>query len=56
VGEQELKLLTRRGKEHTVDIDDFRLSRPSFWQRLFLKYKFPSPSVLEQWDADSKAS
>ena len=56
VGEQELKLMTRSGKEHTVDIDNFRLSRPSIWQRLFLKYKFPSPSVLEQWDANSQDS
>lgn len=56
VGEQELKLLTRRGKEHTVDINDFRLKRPTFWQKLFLKYKFPSPAVLNQWEADSQDS
>lgn len=54
VGEQELKLLTRRGKEHSVDITDFRLKRPTFWQKILLRYKFPSQSVLDLWEADSK--
>ena len=43
----ELTLLTRTGKEHVISADDFRIRKPSVWERLFLRQKFPSSDLLE---------
>ena len=34
-------LLTRRGKTHTVDMQDPRLRRANWWERLFYAGRFP---------------
>jgi hypothetical protein len=39
-----LLLLTRRGKEHLVANDDPRLRRATWFEKLFLQNRFPSPS------------
>lgn len=36
-----LVLVTRRGKEHEVAADDPRLRRANFWEKLFLRDRFP---------------
>ena len=38
----QLVLQTRRGKSHVISADDNRLRRPSFWEHLFMRSKFPS--------------
>lgn len=35
-------LITRRGKEHTVDLDDPRLRLANFWERLIYRSRFPT--------------
>ena len=35
-----LLLKTRRGKEHTVPVDDPNLRRPSWWERWLFAYRF----------------
>ena len=42
----ELRLLTRTGKEHVIAADDFRIRKPSIWERLFLRHKFPPQALL----------
>lgn len=37
----DLVLLTRTGKEHVIPQDDPHLRRPSIWQRIFMRHKFP---------------
>ena len=34
-------LVTRRGKEHSVSLDDPRLRRANLWERLTLSSRFP---------------
>ena len=34
-------LVTRRGKQHTVALDDPRLRRPNLWERWVLRDRFP---------------
>ena len=36
-----LTLGTRRGKKHTGNESDERLRKPTLWERLFLRNKFP---------------
>ena len=43
----DLRLLTRTGKEHVIAADDFRVRKPSLWERLFFRNKFPSQELLE---------
>ncbi len=40
-----LLLVTRRGQDHVVDLDDPRLRRPSWWERHFKR--FPRSSRVE---------
>lgn len=40
-----LVLLTRKGKEHSVNANDLRLRRANLWEKLFLRGRFPK---LEQ--------
>jgi hypothetical protein len=42
-------LATRRGKRHVVPIDDRRLRRPYFWERVFYRSRFP---CLDELDID----
>ncbi|MEM7477684.1 MAG: hypothetical protein AAF483_22070 [Planctomycetota bacterium] len=37
----ELLLMTRRGKEHVISMDDPGLRAASFWEKLFLGRRFP---------------
>ena len=43
----ELRLLTRTGKEHVIPADDFRVRKPTIWERLFARSRFPSLELLE---------
>ncbi len=43
---QELVLKTRRGKSHIVQASDVRLRKARWWERLFLKARFPSTEAL----------
>lgn len=36
-------LRTRRGKSHLIDMNDPRLRRPRWWERLLYRHRFPSP-------------
>jgi hypothetical protein len=38
-----LVLRTRRGKQHVVAADDERLRRPTLWERLRYRARFPEP-------------
>ena len=38
---RQIVLTTRRGKVHLVDADDPHLRRPSWWQRLIYRNRFP---------------
>ena len=53
----QLVLRTRRGKSHEVSADDSRLRRPTFWENLFLRSKFPvSEDNVAETDRDSMQS
>lgn len=39
-----IQVRTRRGKCHTIRPDDPRLRPAKWWERLFLKGRFPSPT------------
>lgn len=41
VGEAQVLLRTRRGKEHTVDADCPSLRRATWWEKLFYRHRFP---------------
>ncbi len=43
----ELRLLTRTGKEHVIPADDFRVRKPTIWERLFARSRFPSADLLD---------
>jgi hypothetical protein len=43
--EGRLVLRTRRGKQHVVAPDDERLRRPTFWERLRYRDRFPEPGA-----------
>ena len=40
------RLVTRRGKEHTVTLDDPRLRRARWWERWLLRNRFPKRSAV----------
>lgn len=42
--DQTAVLVTRRGKEHTVPLDDPRLRRANIWERWFYNHRFPKVS------------
>ncbi|MDZ4851227.1 MAG: hypothetical protein SGI77_18215 [Pirellulaceae bacterium] len=42
----ELVLKTRRGKAHLVKTDDVRLRKARWWERFFLKARFPTVESL----------
>ncbi|MBA2114884.1 hypothetical protein [Bremerella alba] len=35
---------TRRGKSHRISLDDPRLRPAKFWEKLFLRSRFPTPA------------
>ncbi|MEZ6136050.1 MAG: hypothetical protein R3C53_14205 [Pirellulaceae bacterium] len=39
--DQTATLVTRRGKEHIVPLDDPRLRKANWWERCFLSSRFP---------------
>lgn len=43
--EGRLVLRTRRGKQHVVAPDDERLRRPTLWERLRYRDRFPEPGA-----------
>lgn len=49
----QLRLLTRTGKEHSIAVDDQRLRRPTVWERLFRRNKFPSSGLLANLETAS---
>lgn len=40
LGDRQLRLRTRRGKQHNVSIDDPGLRRPRWWERFFFGNRF----------------
>lgn len=40
-----LRLVTRGGKEHIVQADDSHLRRPSWWESLMYRRRFPVPTI-----------
>lgn len=44
-GEGELVVVTRRGKVHRLEVDDPNLRHANFWERWFLKARFPEPDA-----------
>lgn len=51
--DRELRLLTRTGKEHVISADDFRVRKPTLWERLFVRHKFPSQDLLRTTASES---
>lgn len=51
-----LRLLTRRGKQHLISADDPRLRKPSIWEKLFMRHKFPSPELCNGSTSSTKPS
>jgi len=43
--DDQVRLLTRRGKHHTVPADDTRLRRPRFWERWLYRKRFEAIEV-----------
>ena len=42
-----VKLVTRRGKQRTVAVDDFRLRHARWWERWLYRDRFPKLSELK---------
>ena len=40
-----LILETRRGKQHSLPVGDFRLRKANLWERLFFAHRFPNRSL-----------
>ena len=40
-----VRLVTRQGKEHVVDMDDPRLRRANLWEKWVLRRRFPSANA-----------
>lgn len=51
----ELRLLTRTGKAHVIAENDFRVRKPTLWERLFVKHKFPSQELLRSSDSEESS-
>jgi hypothetical protein len=47
VNGDELVLRTRRGKTHIVKLDDVRLRKPTVWEQLFMRSKFPEQTPAQ---------
>ena len=43
-------LETRRGKQHSLPITDYRLRKANFWERLFFSGRFPEKTLPSQSD------
>ena len=52
----ELRLLTRTGKAHVIAEGDFRVRKPTLWERLFSRDKFPSRELLESHSSEQEKS
>ena len=51
-----LLLRTRRGKTHVVDADDCNLRKPTWWERLRCRSRFPKHDLERADSADGQAS
>ncbi|TWU48233.1 hypothetical protein [Rubripirellula reticaptiva] len=40
LGDGQIRLRTRRGKQHTVPADDLRLRTPRWWERILYRNRF----------------
>jgi hypothetical protein len=45
---QEIVICTRRGKRHTLPVDDPALRRAHWWERLLLRHRFPALGPSDQ--------
>ena len=57
VGDAQVLLRTRRGKEHTVDADSPSLRHATWWEKLFYRHRFPQLSDRPdggQWRSRSR--
>ncbi len=51
-----LILETRRGKQHSLPVGDFRLRKANLWERLFFAHRFPSRSLKSETFSGSTPS
>ncbi len=54
VSPNEIELVTRRGKKHTISLEDPRLRKASWWEKLFHADRFP-PTDLGSADTQTTA-
>jgi len=52
----ELVLKTRRGKPHVVNSSDIRLRKARWWERLFMKARFPNIEICSPTNSASAPS
>jgi hypothetical protein len=50
VRDGEVVLQTRRGKTHSLPLQDARLRKANLWERLFFSHRFPSKSNSSHTD------
>jgi len=50
VHDDEIVVVTRKGKPHTLPVHDLRLRKANLWERLFFSNRFPTKSQLTQSD------
>lgn len=43
MSDDSVKVRTRRGKTRVVDISDPNLRRPTLWEKLVVRHRFPAP-------------
>jgi hypothetical protein len=55
VADDTLVVRTRRGKQHTIAASDPNLRPTHWWERLFLRHRFPTPSLPLDTDETSLA-
>ncbi|GIW78837.1 MAG: hypothetical protein KatS3mg105_0644 [Gemmatales bacterium] len=51
--QKEMVLMTRTGKKHRVSVDDPNVRHANWWERLFLRHRFPKLPAAAQSDAAS---
>ncbi|MBL8814213.1 MAG: hypothetical protein JNM43_28855 [Planctomycetaceae bacterium] len=56
VGDNQVQIITRRGKTRTVSIDDPLLRKAGWWQRFRYRDRFPSPESLQSTTAAAPQS
>ncbi len=55
LADDNIELVTRRGKTHAISISDPRLRRATWWEKLFLSSRFPKENRPPQAESNSTA-